>query len=40
MAALAVMFMVHAIHVRHNLSTPDHQELLRSVNSLRERRGF
>jgi RsiW-degrading membrane proteinase PrsW (M82 family) len=38
--ALAVLFMVRALVVRHRLGEHGNQEMFRTVNALRERRGF
>jgi hypothetical protein len=39
-AALAVLSTVRALIVRHGLGENGNRNMLRSVNSLRERRGF
>jgi hypothetical protein len=39
-AVLAVLFAVRSLYVRHELGEHGNQTMLRSVNSLRERRGF
>ena len=38
--ALAVLFAVRALVVRHGLGEHGNQEMFRSINALRERRGF
>jgi hypothetical protein len=38
--ALAVLFLARSLFVRHELGEHGNQAMLRSVNSLRERRGF
>jgi hypothetical protein len=40
LAALLLVFAVHAWLVRRNLHTHGNQEFFRSLNRLRERRGF
>jgi len=37
---LGVLFAARALYVRHELGEHGNQAMLRSVNSLRERRGF
>jgi competence protein ComGC len=37
---LGLLFAARALYVRHELSEHGNQAMLRSVNSLRERRGF
>jgi len=37
---LAVLFLARSLFVRHELGEHGNQAMLRSVNSLRERRGF
>ena len=37
---LALLFVVRSLIVRHELGEHGNQRMLRSVNSLRERRGF
>ncbi len=39
-AALAALFTIRALIVRHELGENGNRNMLRSVNSLRERRGF
>lgn len=39
-AALAVLFAARAIFVRHSLGEHGNQEMFRTINALRERRGF
>ncbi|HEY3193587.1 MAG TPA: hypothetical protein VGJ61_12435 [Solirubrobacterales bacterium] len=39
-AALALLFTVRSFVVRHELGENGNRNMLRSVNSLRERRGF
>jgi hypothetical protein len=38
--ALALLFMVRSLIVRHELGENGNRNMLRTVNSLRERRGF
>jgi hypothetical protein len=38
--ALALLFAARALYVRHELGEHGNRTMLRSVNSLRERRGF
>jgi len=38
--ALGLLFAARALYVRHELGEHGNQAMLRSVNSLRERRGF
>ncbi len=40
MAVLAVAVLVHSVLVRHELGEGGKNEVARSVNALRERRGF
>jgi heme exporter protein D len=40
MAVLAIAVLVHSLFVRHELGEGGRNEVARSVNALRERRGF
>jgi len=39
-AVLAAAVLAHSLRVRHHLGARDDEQMLRSVNALRERRGF